>query len=602
LTTAPNVKITSPAANSVFKSSLTLSGPCVNGLTVNISGSGISSSSTANCASGAFSASLNLSSGDGAKAISVAQTDAAGNTGTDSRGFVRDTVAPDLSITAPAANAYVGSGITLAGACETGITVNVSGAATGTAACVSSAYSSTFTLSSGDGAKSVTVSQTDAAGNTASVSRSFTKDTTQPALTIASPAAGTNTKSTIALTGACENGLAVGFTGSGLASSSSVNCANGAYSSTLSLSSGDGNKSITVAQTDAAGNAASVTRSFVKDTQAPALAISGPAAGTSAETGLTVTGTCEASYNVTAAGTGISSSVTQACASGQFSIAVVFTSGDGTKPVTVSQTDAAGNTGSVSRDFTRQAPVSLDGAALYTQNCALCHGALASSVKKGKTAAQITGAIATIPMMAGLSTLTAAQIQAISTALGMSTTPSNSGVSEYDLTLGGRTYMNSLLRQVFVASSGATTDDINISNILSTLILSQPVAMGGPCTVHDEDCPSAQAATAPLANSLPTGNTMRKGYTTRACEQVLEIDKSVRNVLAKAGLSETSTANNASYQALFTAFHPGVSPSTEVLNALNNVATDAKNRSFSNLDMWRFVVLPICLSSTLDIL
>jgi cyclophilin family peptidyl-prolyl cis-trans isomerase/mono/diheme cytochrome c family protein len=60
----------------------------------------------------------------------------------------------------------------------------------------------------------------------------------------------------------------------------------------------------------------------------------------------------------------------------------------------------------------------LDGVALYSANCASCHNALASSTKKGKTAAQIQAAItANTGNMGTLSTLTAAQIQAIANVL-----------------------------------------------------------------------------------------------------------------------------------------------------------------------------------------
>lgn len=58
-----------------------------------------------------------------------------------------------------------------------------------------------------------------------------------------------------------------------------------------------------------------------------------------------------------------------------------------------------------------------DGATLYAADCAGCHGPLASSTKRGRTAAQITAAIASVGSMAGLSALSAAEIQAIATAL-----------------------------------------------------------------------------------------------------------------------------------------------------------------------------------------
>ena len=69
-------------------------------------------------------------------------------------------------------------------------------------------------------------------------------------------------------------------------------------------------------------------------------------------------------------------------------------------------------------------PPTLNGAMLYTQNCASCHGALASSTKMGRTASQISAAIGNPSYpMGGLSSLTAAQIQAIASALAAQTPP-----------------------------------------------------------------------------------------------------------------------------------------------------------------------------------
>ena len=60
-----------------------------------------------------------------------------------------------------------------------------------------------------------------------------------------------------------------------------------------------------------------------------------------------------------------------------------------------------------------------DGAALYAANCAGCHNPLATSTKAGRTADQISGAIANTAFgMGGLSGLTAEEIAAIADALG----------------------------------------------------------------------------------------------------------------------------------------------------------------------------------------
>ena len=63
----------------------------------------------------------------------------------------------------------------------------------------------------------------------------------------------------------------------------------------------------------------------------------------------------------------------------------------------------------------------IDGAALYTQYCSGCHSALATSGHRGATVSQIQTGINTISGMMSLSTLTAAQIQAIADALNSTT-------------------------------------------------------------------------------------------------------------------------------------------------------------------------------------
>ncbi len=76
---------------------------------------------------------------------------------------------------------------------------------------------------------------------------------------------------------------------------------------------------------------------------------------------------------------------------------------------------------------------STDGAALYAANCASCHGALASSAKKGATAAQIQVRMDAPPYVS--TALTAAQVQAIATVLETPATPppvtSTDGVALY---------------------------------------------------------------------------------------------------------------------------------------------------------------------------
>ncbi|MBT1070249.1 putative Ig domain-containing protein [Pelotalea chapellei] len=89
----------------------------------------------------------------------------------------------------------------------------------------------------------------------------------------------------------------------------------------------------------------------------------------------------------------------------------------GTTTTSFTVTDAAAATASKSLSITINA-ASLNGAALYATNCAGCHGPLATSSKRGSTAAQIQAAInGNVGGMGFLSVLTSAEVQAIATAL-----------------------------------------------------------------------------------------------------------------------------------------------------------------------------------------
>ena len=59
------------------------------------------------------------------------------------------------------------------------------------------------------------------------------------------------------------------------------------------------------------------------------------------------------------------------------------------------------------------------GESLYNSNCSRCHGSLASSTKKGASAARIERAVNRVPAMvrSGLNKLTPDEINAISEAL-----------------------------------------------------------------------------------------------------------------------------------------------------------------------------------------
>lgn len=367
-TTAPQISITSPAANANVASPVVISGLCESGLPVLIEGANLTASSTFSCVSGMFSGSVSLKPDVATVQVMATQTDAAQNKKSDSKSYqIPATPMPPVQssvmITAPAANTVSKSGVTLQGNCQNGLIVQISGQGVlqnSTVNCVSGSFSANITFSNGDGVKSVMVSQTDAQSNTGMDIRTFMKDSTAPVLSFTSPAVGAFVKESILLTGACESGLQVMISGA-VSSSSQVACANNSFMIQVSLSSGEGMKNVTVSQTDSVGNTGTASRNFIKDTVAPAVQFNSPAANTVGETGLVLAGTCESGLIVMASGSGVKSVVTQMCNSNAFSLSILFSDNDGQKVVELSQTDAAGNKGTVTRNFIRTTSTSPGG-------------------------------------------------------------------------------------------------------------------------------------------------------------------------------------------------------------------------------------------------
>jgi hypothetical protein len=351
--TAPLVHITSPAAGTLAQTGVTVSGTCETGLQVVLSGSGVNSTVNSSCTSGQFTAAIIFSPGEGSKNVVASQTDAAGNVGSDNRNFVRDTLAPVITITSPAENTVTRGEIQLAGTCTNGLAIEIDGDVTpAMAVCTSGQYTALIQLLPPDGSRYVNVRQTDSVGNVGSASRGFQLDTAPPVIHITGPAANSVTRTGISLTGTCTTGLSIQVSGA-VSSPNNAGCSAGTFSIPLTFTTGDGVKSVVVSQTDDVGNSASDNRDFVLDTTAPLVRITSPAAGTVAKNGLTVSGTCTTGLQVMLAGAGIGTPGPVSCNAGTFSAAISFSAGDGTKTITASQTDSAGNTGSDTRDFVR---------------------------------------------------------------------------------------------------------------------------------------------------------------------------------------------------------------------------------------------------------
>lgn len=272
---ALNVTIAMPAANTSTKGSLVLSGACQNNLPVTIEGTGIQTT-TATCTSSSYSQEIILVGTDGSKQITVSQSNVvSGAKGSASRPYILDTKAPQISVSSPVEGAPSKETISIVGGCETGTQVSsqvyISGSGLSnptTVGCGGGVYNlQNITLSSGDGVKQIIITQTDEAGNSTTITRNVLKDTTPPVITITSPAEGSTHNSGLTLIGTCESDLNVVATGNAISNlAQGAQCKEGAFSMELQFSDGDGTKTVMLRQIDAAGNATTIQRSFVRKT------------------------------------------------------------------------------------------------------------------------------------------------------------------------------------------------------------------------------------------------------------------------------------------------------------------------------------------------
>lgn len=236
---------------------------------------------------------------DGYYNVEVEATNDAGTTGTASgsnltglRLVVKERVAPVITILSPSSGAYVtnskqpvvftvvdepgGSGVDL-----TSLVVKLDGTAvasnTISTTAITNGYSVTYTPASAvrDGSHTVTVTVSDNDGNAATAkSTTFTVDTVPPTLNVSAPAEGisVNTQSlTVAGTtnDSTSSPVTIRITLNGTDQGNVSVGANGSFSKTISLA--EGNNSIVITATDAAGKTSSVTRTVKLDTSVPSI-------------------------------------------------------------------------------------------------------------------------------------------------------------------------------------------------------------------------------------------------------------------------------------------------------------------------------------------
>ncbi len=355
---APALSYTSPANNSYHLSSTTINGNCESGLNINISGD-IQAAFSIACSGGTFSQTVNFSDNDGSKVVTINQVDAAGNSTSVSRTFIRDEVAPILTKTAGISPDFTNANTPNAwsGTCEGTYTIYVTGDETTSFNCSSGTWSWTPSPKTTDGTFVYNLVQTDAAGNTSSpaLSLSWQRDATPPAFNATAPIQieiGENQSETLlrdsfTISGTCEGTNVITISGT---ESDSITCSASSWTWTSGNYTTDATRAFTFTQADSAGNTSALTYTWTRDSNFPALAIDLSSIKNNGTTA-TFTGTCEdgLTINITGAQT-----TTTTCSSGVWSWTTATTASDVNNTYNFAQTNGASNTSTVSGYWYRE--------------------------------------------------------------------------------------------------------------------------------------------------------------------------------------------------------------------------------------------------------
>lgn len=379
--------------------SYVITGTSVAGAVLTLTVGGISQTVTAG-ADGRWTstwAATSITAGEHDATVTATSTDAAGNVNTQTHTFrVDTTTAVTLNVVAgdDVVNATEqAAGVVLTGTAEAGSTVQVTWGGVTLPATVAADGSWTVTyaaaqIATGTYSGTATVQATDAAGNTATTTRTVQVDTQTTVSIDAGQAGGDDIVNAaehggaLVLTGRAEAGATVVVGFGGTSQTVTANAA-GVWSASWaagSYAAGTYDTTVTATSTDAAGNSASASRSLHIDTEVVPLDIDTKSTGadavlnaTEAAAGLTVTGSVEPGSSVTvrlASGSAVAATV---AADGTWTAVIPASqipAGESGQSLTVTATDAVGNvatvTGSVDidtivRDFHRTGTIAGDG-------------------------------------------------------------------------------------------------------------------------------------------------------------------------------------------------------------------------------------------------
>ncbi|HXO42770.1 MAG TPA: hypothetical protein VN999_15065, partial [Thermoanaerobaculia bacterium] len=216
---------------------------------------------------------------EGGNDLALSARDAAGNVGTATLSLVRDTTAPQVAISSPAAGAVVGTpAVDVVGSVSdlhlASVTVN------GTAASVTGGLFRAAQVPLAEGANTVAVLAVDQAGNQSQAAVAVVRDTQPPTLQITSPAGGTVVPGDrITVSGVASDPHLDRVLVGGAPAALAATAGGAAATWSLAVSLAAGSNTIAVQAIDVVGNSTAASVTVVRDSSAPQVHIDQPADG-----------------------------------------------------------------------------------------------------------------------------------------------------------------------------------------------------------------------------------------------------------------------------------------------------------------------------------
>ena len=322
-------------------------------VTVSVDGTAVGTATVASDGTWTLTGSTPL--GNGAHTATVTATDPAGNTASDSSTFTVD-AGTFVDIASPAEGAITRDTTpSISGTSEPGstVTVTIDGTAVGT---VTAASDGTWSIDVGtalaEGAHTIAATATDAGGETAMDTQSFTVDS-MTTVDFRQPGDhGPIGETQPELSGTAEPGASVEITLDGAPAGTVIADAEGNWTFRPAMPLADRSHGVSVTATDPAGNTATDAGSFTIDTNAPSLEIRDPGDNThTSDATPTITGDTDPGLSVIVIVDGRMVGTAIADELGHWSLDLTTPLADGPHTVEATTTDAAGNRATDAHDF-----------------------------------------------------------------------------------------------------------------------------------------------------------------------------------------------------------------------------------------------------------